>query len=146
MIVWNTIANEEKISLWKNLRNDIKGLQLEEQLKHIAKFFLNTPIGSRTIDYYTPKSWPTPWEILYHSSFCKNSISLLIYYTISLASPDIKSEIYLIDDEGDIYLLPVLNNYYVLNYHLGELNTLVDVLKEVKVIQIYSSDHLNKIA
>lgn len=146
MIVWNTVPNEEKISLWKNLREEVTGLDLEKQLQTIAKFCFNIPIGSRTVDYYTPNSWPTPWEILYHSSFCKSSISILIYYTITLVCSDAQTEMHLIDDEGDIYLLPIVNNYYVLNYHLGELNKLEDVMKEVKIIRVYTTEMLNKIS
>ena len=34
---------------------------------------------SRYIDYWTPKSWPKPFEILEHGYFCSTGISILLY-------------------------------------------------------------------
>jgi hypothetical protein len=34
---------------------------------------------SRYIDYWTPKSWPKPFEILEHGYFCTTGISILLY-------------------------------------------------------------------
>ena len=34
---------------------------------------------NRYIDYWTPKSWPKPFEILEHGYFCTTGISILLY-------------------------------------------------------------------
>lgn len=146
MIIWNTIPNDEKISLWKELRTKLDGLSIDKQLSQIAQFCANMPIGSRTVDYYSPENWPTPWEILYHSSFCKSSISLLMYYTLILVSPDTKSKLYLVDDAGEIYILPLFLDKYILNYHLGTVSDSDDVLKDLKILSIYSIDKIKKIS
>jgi hypothetical protein len=142
---WNTIPNEEKLLIWKKFRDKIKELPLQDQLNEIAKFCSSMPIGSRTLDYYNSENWPTPWEILFYGSFCSSSISLLIFYTLSLMPNEKKLELLLIDDEGDIYLLPLVNNTFVLNYHLGEVSTHSEIKKSFKILKRYSQDTIKSI-
>lgn len=144
-MIWNGVSKEERLSLWKNLRNDIKCENINIQLKAIAEFYAATPYGARTIDYYDPASWPTPWEILFHGSFCTSSISLLIYYTFQLISSGHKTDLYLVDDNGNIYLLPVIDDQYVLNYEPGVISNLRDIEKDVKVLQVFSKNQIKTI-
>ena len=37
---------------------------------------------ARYIDYWTPKSWPKPFEIIEHGYFCTTGISLLLYHLL----------------------------------------------------------------
>jgi hypothetical protein len=142
---WNIIPNEERLRLWKKLRDSIAGISIEEQLLEIAKFCFNIPYGTRTIDYYTPDSWPTPWEVLFYGEFCTSSISLLMFYTLQLLenSPDV--ELYLIDDSEDVYLLPVINNHFVLNYELGKVSILSEITDGFKVLKKYSQEQVKTI-
>lgn len=125
--MWNTVTDHERIALWKNLRESLGGLPLDKILEAVSKFFANIPFGTRTLDYYSPHEWPTPWEILYRRSFCTSSISLLMYYTITIVSPTVKVELYLVEDDTDTYLLPVIDNHFVLNYELGSVNMYTDI-------------------
>ena len=145
-MIWNTIPNDERLRLWKKLREDIKEFSLEIQLDHIAKFCSSMPFSTRTLDYYSSDNWPTPWEILFHGSFCTSSISLLIFYTITLLPNKENVELFLIEDREDIYLLPVVNNQYVLNYYLGEISIYSEVEHNFKVLKKYSHTEIKKIA
>jgi hypothetical protein len=144
-MIWNIVHDEERLRLWKQLREEIKELKVEEQLKAVAKFCSSIPFGSRSLDYYSPWDWPTPWEILFHGSFCTSSISLLMCYTLVMASEDIDIELYLVEDDRGIYLLPVISNQYVLNYELGSVNNYPEVEPDIKVLQKYTKEQIKQI-
>lgn len=143
---WNNIPDNERLHLWKKLRADLKDQVFREQMTTVAKFFATMPYGTRTIDYYTPSDWPTPWEIIFHGRLCKSSISLLIFYTFSLLHTQNNFELYLIDDGEDEYLLPVIDNQFVLNYHLGEVSKYLDIRDEFTVKQVFTVEQIKKIA
>lgn len=137
-MIWSCIPNDERLRLWKSLRDDIKDLSLEDQLAAVAKFCASIPFGSRSIDYYSPEDWPTPWEILFHGSFCTSSISLLMFYTLILIPCTTDVELILVEDDEDVYLLPVIDNQYVLNYELGQVNRYPEIVDDFKTIKKYT--------
>ena len=111
MLTCNSGSSESRLSLWKNFREEITPLDTAVQIQKVAKFFQQTPIGTRSLDFYTPSTWPTPWEILYNGTYCPNSISLLIYYSLVLLPKfDRKVDIWLIEDSTDRFLVPVLED------------------------------------
>lgn len=144
-MIWNTIPNEEKLRLWKKLRTDINDLSLTEKLEEIAKFCSRIPYGSRTIDYYTPSEWPSPWEILFYGSFCTSSISLLMYYTLILTTHDVNVELWLVEDQDGMFLLPIIENQFVLNYELGKISKIADIKEYITVKQVYTQDQIKNI-
>jgi len=144
-MIWNAIPNEERLRLWKKLRSDISGLPLESQLAEIAKFCSSIPFGSRTLDYYDTEDWPTPWEILFYGSFCTSSISLLMYYTFILTPVDAIIELHLVEDDDGIYLLPIINDQFVLNYELGKVSMYPEVKNNFKVLKIYQKEQIKAI-
>ena len=143
---WNNIPNDERLRLWKTLRTDISGLPLDAQMNMVAKFFASMPYTTRTLDYYTPSAWPTPWEILFRSDVCKSAISLLIFYTFSLISSDHTIELHLIDDATDMYLVPVIDDQFVLNYELGVISNYLDVSDEYKISKKFTKEQIKQIA
>ena len=144
-MIWNIIPNEERLSLWKKFRDGIKDTSIENQLIEIAKFFSSMPFGSRTLDYYNPMSWPTPWEILFYGSFCTSSISLLMFYTLILLPNEKKLELLLVEDDKDVYLLPIVNNQFILNYELGMVSKYSEIQHSFKVLQKYSQEQIKTI-
>jgi hypothetical protein len=144
-MIWNTIPNDERLRLWKNLRNEIQDLQLKEQLTELAKFCSKMPFGARTLDYYDPTEWLSPWEILFHGSFCTSSISLLMYYTLTLLKTPPEVELFLVEDEDGMYLLPIINDQFVLNYELGTVNNYLEIKENFKVLQVYTKEDIKKI-
>ena len=139
------VPNEERLFLWKKLRNDFKEFSLEEQLQALAKFCAEMPFGARTLDYYNPIDWPTPWEILFHASFCTSSISLLMFYTLILMQMDAKVELYLVEDSDGIFLLPIIDNQFVLNYELGKVSKYLDIIDNFTVLQRYQAEQIKAI-
>jgi len=122
MSTWNDFTSDERIGRWTNLRSEITSLEQDQQLTAIAEFFSSVPISSRTIDFYTPETWPTPWETLYHNELCQSSVSLIMYHTLMLLDKECDVEIILINDGTDRYLLPIINNQYILNYEFGQIS------------------------
>jgi hypothetical protein len=145
-MIWNTIPNEEKLRLWKKMRDQIQEFPLEDQLVAIAKFCSTIPFGTRTLDYYGPMTWPTPWEILFYGSFCTSSISLLIFYTLILLPGPKKVELFLVEDDNGVFLLPVVNDQFVLNYELGSISKLSDIQNEIRILQKYEQEQVKSIA
>lgn len=144
-MIWNIITGDVCLQLWKKLRDEIEDLTVDGQLAKIAEFCSSMPIGSRTLDYHSPMNWPTPWEILYYNSFCTSSISLLIFYTLTLLPNDKTVELLLVEDLDGIYLLPLVNNQFVLNYHLGEVSKYSGINKDFEVLRKYSQEEVKKI-
>lgn len=144
-MIWNGVSNDERLRLWKKLRDDVKEDTFEKKLDSIAKFYASMPFGSRSLDYYSPSDWPTPWEILYHGSFCTSSISLLIFYTIILVAPDHKTDLYLVEDESGMYLLPVVDDHFVLNYQLGVVSNYLDIKDAFTVKQVFPQGQVKTI-
>ena len=144
-MMWNTIPNDERLHLWKKLRDDIKDLALNKQLNEIAKFCSQMPFGARTIDYYSPMDWPTPWEILFHGSFCTSSISVLMYHTLLLLKTDNTVELLLVEDNDGVYLLPFIDSKFILNYQLGSVNNYSEIQDNFKVLQKYTKEQIKSI-
>lgn len=107
-------------------------------------FFSKMPYGARTLDYYSPDKWPTPWEILYSGKFCKNSISLLMFYTLTLTGSDNNVELHLINDNEDMYLVPVIDSKYVLNYELVQVCNFEELVDQFVVKLKYTESQIKK--
>jgi len=142
---WNILQNEDRLLLWKKLRSDLQGQNLETVLPQVANFFRPFPFETRTIDYYTPNSWPTPWEILHHGNFCISSISLLIYYTITLVSPETQVDLILVDSQLGVFMIPLVENKFVLNYEAGMISTYSTIQTDFRVIKTYTRDQIKRI-
>lgn len=104
MMDWQNTLFEYKLGEWKDFRDEISNLSDVEKLNKTAEFFARLGYGSRTIDYYTPESWPTPWELLDMHSHCKSSISLMMHHTLKFL--DVDTKLLLINDGCDDYLIP----------------------------------------
>jgi len=142
---WGSLPTEERLRLWKKLRTDINLLPKEERLNEVAKFCSTIPFGSRSIDYYTPENWPTPWEILSHDLFCTSSISLLIFYTLTMLDDPESVELHLVNDTDGQYLLPIIDNKFILNYEIGKVSTYSELNDDFTVLQRFSKEKIKQI-
>lgn len=145
MSEWNCSTPEERISKWKDHRDSLDTSDEAELLNNVAQFFADIPVGTRCMDFYTPDSWPTPWEILYEKLFCANSTSLLIYYTLILQLGEDRVEMILIDDDKDRFLVPLVDKKYILNYVLGEISS-IEEFPQVQVIESFCNDEIRTLA
>lgn len=144
MSEWNNSTPEERIIKWGDFRKSIQQMPEREMLNSVAEFFATVPIGARCVDYYTPASWPTPWELLYHKLFCSSSISLLIYHTLCVAIGNERVQIILVDTKDDRFLMPIVDKKYIYNYELGKVNTIEDH-PDITVIDSFSNDAIDQI-
>lgn len=150
MIHWNNLKSSEKISLWRNFRLELQkkeSLTDLETLKEVTTFFATIPRDSRSIDYYTPESWPTAWEILHYNFSCDSSISLMNYYTMLLVKPDSVNdcELYLIDNSVNEFLIPIFYKKYLMNYDYSQVVELDDVKNEIKIMKKFKKEELPSI-
>lgn len=144
MIQWNNLGFEERIAVWSKHRDDISYVDSSTARLVISEFFRDVPIANRTLDYYTPESWPTPWEILHGSLFCKSGISLLIYYTLNINDPCADTKLALINDGSDTYLVPILDDM-VYNYVPGQILAIDELKDEIEIIQFINSSKIKNI-
>ena len=134
---WNNTSSEEKYLRWRNLREEVRGIGvLEQRLEKIAEFFCFFPIGARSIDFYTPSTWPSPWELLNNNRHCENTVSLLMYHTLKMSGDTSKVELRIIDDGRDRYIVPFIDKEYILNYELGKIAKYTDIKNSIKVVDI----------
>lgn len=131
---WNNLSDHDRILAWREFRLSILELDTETKINKVSEFFSSVPISSRYIDYYTPESWPNPWEILHNRWSCSSSISLLIAHTLALTG--VTADICLAEYSGDIGLLPIVGDL-VLNYELGKA-VLLSTIHDLKIVARYN--------
>jgi hypothetical protein len=141
---WNNLTESERIFRWGEFRDSLKPLSANDRLIKLAQFFQSVPIASRQIDYYTPDSWPDPWELLHYGQSCPSSISLLMAYTLKLIGEE-NFKLLLVDDGTDLYLVPLVNDTHILNYILGEVSLIKTIEKELTVKSTYNVTDLKDI-
>lgn len=137
MINWNNLTFENRLTTWREFRQSLKYFNDDDHAK-VATFFSSFPISPRTLDYYDPESWFTPWEILKNSYFCRSSISLLIYHTLMMVDSNINIKLVLIDDGDEIYLVPVIDDVVVFNYNIGFTISLDQIEDNIKVLDTFN--------
>lgn len=69
-----------------------------------------------------------------------------MFYTFSLLHTNHRVELHLIDDGSDEYLLPVIDDHFVLNYQLGMVSNYSDVCIEFTHKQTFTEQQIKKIA
>jgi len=143
MSEWNNSSAEERIGRWRDFRESLAGLSDEDVLNNVAEFFASVPIGGRCIDYYTPESWPNPWELLYHKLFCTSSISLLIYHTLCITLGSERVQIILADTKDDLCLLPLVDKKHIFNLELGKVNNIKDY--SIKILDTFADHKIEQI-
>lgn len=74
--------NEHRLASWSAFRNtlEISSNPLQETIEYFEKVLL-TPIA---VDPYSPKDWPTPWELIQENNYCRFVKILAICYTLQL--------------------------------------------------------------
>ena len=90
-----THTAQDRLKIWRDIRKD-DSLSLQQILETFSK----TEPLPRYLDYYTPKSWPNPFEIISEGYLCQSGITLVL--TATLLYKKILSE-------GEL-LLPVISN------------------------------------
>lgn len=140
------LSANERTDLWRQEREKLQTLSNVERLQSLSTFFSHVPYGSRVIDYYTPSNWLTPWEILHYGTFCRSTISLLIYHTLIIVDPNINIKLCLIDDKEDLYLVVVVDETFVLGYIPGSIVKVSEIKDSVQIKQSFQTEQIKTFA
>ncbi len=72
-----THSSQDRLRIWREIRQ--KDFSNSQEL---VNEFSNIKILSRYLDYYTPKSWPNPFEIVSEGYFCCSGVTLILTATL----------------------------------------------------------------
>lgn len=133
-----THSSSDRLKLWRDIRQqDFLSVDtLVEQFKDIK-------ILSRYLDYYTPKSWPSPFEIVTEGYFCQTGITILLTSTLinknfisssELCFPVISNNI-----NGDSGIV-LLDDDKVYNFTPGKIESWEFVKENATVFQTHKLD------
>ena len=75
---------EGRLRAWRDFRNSIEDLSLEQALAQTAEFWAGAPFVPYNLDPAMPQVWPDPWTLIYENSYCDIAKCLGIVYTIVL--------------------------------------------------------------
>ena len=74
----NTQNGSERLTVWREFRQNTH-IQNPQQ---VVTVFENMEFESRYLDFYTPDSWPSVFEIVEEGLFCQSGITLVITATL----------------------------------------------------------------
>lgn len=73
----NLQTPEQRLSKWRDIRN-----KNHANIKEVLEEFSSIKLSSRYLDYYTPKSWPNPFEIVNEGYLCQSGVTLVLASTL----------------------------------------------------------------
>lgn len=128
-------TSQDRQRIWRDFRN-----RDDLTIDTIIQEFSQVKVLDRYLDYYTPKSWPNIFTILYDGYFCQTGITLLMIATL-----DFKGFI-----KDDTLILPVISNNDIgntgivfelndtfLNFSPGEITLKETALEHGTLFQIH---------
>lgn len=133
-----THSPSDRLRIWRDIRQQ-DFLTAED----LVKQFQDIKIVSRYLDYYTPKSWPSPFEIVSEGYLCQTGVTLLLTATLinknfitsdELLFPVISNNI---NGDSGIVLLDG-NNVY--NFTSGKIESWEFVKENATVFQTHKLD------
>ena len=71
------LTGSERLSIWRNVRQKTHNNILEV----LEDFATIVPLP-RYLDYYTPSSWPNPFEIVNEGYLCQSGVTLVLLSTL----------------------------------------------------------------
>jgi hypothetical protein len=127
-------TSKERLHIWRELRQ-----KQHNSLEDLLLDFSNIKLESRYLDYYTPKSWPTPFEIVSEGYFCQSGVTLILTATLIyknfLSEHEILLPVISNNVSGNTGLV-VLNNNQVYNFNQGEICSWDFVKEHSTIFQI----------
>ena len=124
-MIWHDINCRDRILKWREWRNSLTLLSLEDCLKEVAVAWAKAPIVNHYLIPDEISEWPDPWNLINDNIYCDLSITLGMFYTLTLCdnpniNDNVRIEIYKSND-GWINLCSVEGGLYMLNYNLGSV-------------------------
>tara|TARA_R110001592_G_scaffold138966_1_gene358587 strand:+ start:8800 stop:9231 length:432 start_codon:yes stop_codon:yes gene_type:complete len=128
----------DRLRIWREIRqkNYLSADALVNEFRDIK-------ILSRYLDYYTPKSWPSPFEIISEGYLCQSGVTLLLTTTLINKGFITSEELYFpvisnnINGDSGIVLLEGDNVY---NFTSGKIESWEFVKDNATIFQIHKLD------
>jgi len=130
------LSGSERLNIWRKVRQ-----KSHNNIIEVLEDFASIEMLPRYLDYYTPKSWPNPFEIVNEGYLCQSGVTLVLLST--LINKGFISE--------DIIQLPVISNNItgtsglviydrdlVYNFTPGEIVSWEYVQENATVFQIHN--------
>ena len=133
-------TGSERLSIWRNIRKkDHKNI-----LEVLEDFSKIEPLP-RYLDYYTPSSWPNPFEIVNEGYLCQSGVTLVLLSTLINKSFISKDTIQLPVISNNITGtsgLVIYDRDFVYNFTPGEIVSWEYVKENSTVFQIHNQFEL----
>ena len=143
---------DNRIKLWRSFRKSLTAEQNElNQLINVVEYFSKAPESSLTIDVDNPKSWLTPWELLYQGDFCPNGIAYLMEQTLLYAEGGSwtcdRVQLKLVNDYvySVVKLIVIVDNKYALNYEHNRVVEWAAVKDNCMILNEYNFNPTSKL-
>ncbi len=141
-MIWHDINCRDRILKWREWRNSLTTLTLEDCLKEIAITWAKAPLVNHYLISDDINDWPDPWNLINDNIYCDLAVTLGMFYTLTLCDnpniPDnILIEIYKSNNDW-INLCSLDQGLYMLNYNLGKVVNNSTLLNLGKPTFIYS--------
>jgi len=141
------LSAEDRLRSWRDFRNSLEKLPLEQALSQTAELWSRTPFSPYYLDINDPTNWPDPWQLINENYYCDIAKCLGIIYTISLTThiKDLEIEFrnYTNPKTRHSYNLSWINQgKYVLNLIDGEVVNKEQLDKTFKLNQLLTADKL----
>ena len=134
------LSGSERLNIWRNVRQ-----KSHKNIIEVLEDFASIETLPRYLDYYTPNSWPNPFEIVNEGYLCQSGVTLVLLST--LINKGFISE--------DTIQLPVISNNItgtsglviydrdlVYNFTPGEIVSWEYVQENATVFQIHNQFEL----
>ena len=127
LMEWNNATYRERLVRWKELREDISDKDVTTSLDTVAKFWAKVPYSNSKLNLYDFDSWNSPWELLSKKVLCDNMITLMMYYTIDMALPNVNIDIRIVHLRRENFIVAVIDDKYIMNYDIGKVVDIDDI-------------------
>ena len=71
------LSGSERLHIWRNVRQ-----KTHSDIIDVLEEFATIETLPRYLDYYTPHSWPTPFEIVNEGYLCQSGVTLMLLSTL----------------------------------------------------------------
>jgi hypothetical protein len=71
------LSGSERLHIWRNVRQ-----KTHSDIIDVLEEFATIDTLPRYLDYYTPSSWPSPFEIVNEGYLCQSGVTLILLSTL----------------------------------------------------------------
>ena len=145
--MWKLDASE-RIARWRDFRNSLQNLPLDEALTQTVQFWNSAPFTPYYLDPLNSENWPDPWTLIYENYYCDVAKVLGIVYTIALTTHrnDLDVEIRVYKDPAtrhEYNLAWISQGKYIVNLINNEVVNKEQFDKKFILIKQYKAEDLD---